>query len=106
MLIAFDRDEAGDRGAEMVAKRLMTEGLECFRLFFPKGMDANEYACAVKPAEKSLGVVIRSAQWMGRGVKPAQAARPVHPAGRRSAAIRASSQRPRRLLPLRNPHPL
>ena len=34
-------------------------------------MDANAYACAVKPAEKSLGVVIRSAQWMGQGVKPA-----------------------------------
>ena len=70
VLIAFDRDEAGDRGAEAVAKRLMTEGLECFRLLFPKGMDANAYACTVKPAEKSLGLVIRAAQWMGRGVKP------------------------------------
>ena len=55
ILIAFDRDEAGDRGAEALAKRLMAEGLECFRLLFPKGMDANEYACAVKPADKSLG---------------------------------------------------
>ncbi len=34
-------------------------------------MDANAYACTVKPAEKSLGVVIRAAQWLGRGVKPA-----------------------------------
>ena len=73
ILIAFDRDEAGDRGAEAAAQRLIREGLECFRLLFPKGMDANAYACAVKPAEKSLGVVIRSAQWMGRGVKPVQA---------------------------------
>jgi DNA primase len=73
VLIAFDRDEAGDRGAEAVAKRLMAEGLECHRLLFPKGMDANAYACAVKPTEKSLGVVIRSAQWMGRGVKPSRA---------------------------------
>jgi DNA primase len=70
ILIAFDRDEAGDRGAEVVAERLTAEGLECFRLLFPKGMDANAYACAVKPAEKSLGVVIRSAQWLGRGAKP------------------------------------
>ncbi len=54
MLIAFDRDEAGDRGAEALAVRLMAEGLECFRLLFPKGMDANAYACAVKPADKSL----------------------------------------------------
>ena len=71
ILIAFDRDEAGDRGAEAVAQRLTAEGLDCFRLQFPKGMDANAYACAVKPAEKSLGVVIRSAQWLGQGAKPA-----------------------------------
>ena len=71
ILIAFDRDEAGDRGAEALSKRLTAEGLDCFRLLFPKGMDANAYACAVKPAEKSLGVVIRSAQWLGQGAKPA-----------------------------------
>ena len=70
ILIAFDRDEAGDRGAEAVAKRLVAEGLDCFRLLFPKGMDANAYACAVKPAEKSLGVVIRSAEWLGQGARP------------------------------------
>jgi len=68
ILIAFDRDEAGDRGAEAVAKRINLEGLDCFRLLFPKGMDANAYACTVKPAEKSLSVVIRSAQWLGQGV--------------------------------------
>jgi DNA primase len=71
ILIAFDRDEAGDRGAEAVAQRLTAEGLDCFRLLFPKGMDANAYACTVKPAEKSLGIVIRSAQWLGQGAKPA-----------------------------------
>jgi DNA primase len=71
VLVAFDRDEAGDRGAEAVAKQLTAEGLDCFRLLFPKGMDANAYACTVKPAEKSLGVVIRSAEWLGQGAKPA-----------------------------------
>ena len=78
ILIAFDRDEAGDRGAEAVAQRLMAEGLECYRLLFPKGMDANAYACSVKPAEKSLGVVIRAAQWMGRGAKPMLTAHAAH----------------------------
>lgn len=77
VLIAFDRDEAGDRGAEALAKRLMAEGLECFRLLFPKGEDANSYALAVKPATKSLGVVIRSAEWMGQGTKPALTTRAV-----------------------------
>ena len=76
ILIAFDRDEAGDRGAEAAAQRLIAEDLECYRLLFPKGMDANAYACSVKPAEKSLGVVIRAAQWMGRGAKALQATRP------------------------------
>jgi DNA primase len=71
ILIAFDRDEAGDRGAAALAKQLTAEGLDCFRLLFPKGMDANAYACTVKPAEKSLGVVIRSAEWLGQGAKPA-----------------------------------
>jgi DNA primase len=80
ILIAFDRDEAGERGAEIVAKRLMAEGLECFRLLFPKGMDANGYACAVRPAEKSLGVVIRAAQWLGRGAKPTLTTQVVHDA--------------------------
>jgi DNA primase catalytic core len=70
VLIAFDRDEAGDRAAETVAKRLMAEGLQAFRLLFPKGEDANSYARMVKPPEKSLGVVIRSAQWLGNGAKP------------------------------------
>jgi DNA primase len=77
ILIAFDRDEAGDRGAEAVAKRLIPEGLDCFRLKFPKGEDANSYALAVKPAAKALGVVIRSAEWLGQGAKPALTTRAV-----------------------------
>ena len=73
VLIAFDRDDAGERGAEKVAERLMAEGLECYRIQFPKGMDANEYACKVTPAEKSLGLVIRKAVWLGKGTPPAEA---------------------------------
>jgi DNA primase len=65
ILIAYDRDEAGEKAAASLAEKLMAQGLECFRLHFPKGMDANEYALAVKPAEKSLGVLIRSAIWLG-----------------------------------------
>ena len=37
-------------------------------------MDANAYASSVKPPEKSLGVVIRAAQWMGRGATAVQTA--------------------------------
>ena len=65
VLIAYDRDDAGERAAEALAEKLIACGIECFRIHFPKGMDANEYALTVKPAEKSLGVLIRSAIWMG-----------------------------------------
>ena len=70
MLIAYDRDEAGERAAEKLSQQLMAEGLECYRIQFPKGMDANEYALKVTPAAKSLGLVIRKAQWLGKGEAP------------------------------------
>ena len=71
MLIAYDRDEAGDRAAEKLAGQLTDAGLDAYRIQFPKGMDANEYALKVTPAAKSLGVVIRKAQWLGKGEAPA-----------------------------------
>jgi DNA primase catalytic core len=72
VLIAFDRDDAGERGADKVAERLLACGIECFRIHFPKGMDANEYAQKVAPASKSLGLVIRKAVWLGQGQAPAR----------------------------------
>jgi DNA primase len=65
VLIAYDRDDAGEKAAAALAEKLIACGIECFRIHFPKGMDANEYALTVKPAEKSLGVLIRSAIWLG-----------------------------------------
>jgi DNA primase len=67
VLIAYDRDDAGESAAEKLAKKLTAEGLDCYRVLFPKGMDANEYALKVGPAAKRLGVAIRSAQWLGKG---------------------------------------
>ena len=48
----------------------MAAGIECFRVLFPKGMDANEYASKVTPASQSLALVLRQAQWMGAGKAP------------------------------------
>ncbi len=70
VLIAYDRDEAGESAAQKLAEKLIAEGLDCYRIQFPKGMDANDYALHVQPAEKSLGVVIRSALWLGKGKAP------------------------------------
>jgi len=70
VLIAYDRDEPGERAAGKLAEQLIAEGLECYRIQFPKGMDANEYALKVKPTDKSLGLVIRKAVWLGKGPTP------------------------------------
>jgi len=71
VLIAYDRDDAGERASIALAERLQSQGIECFRVQFPKRMDANEYACKVQPAEKSLGVLVRNAVWLGKGKPPA-----------------------------------
>lgn len=67
VLIAYDRDEAGERGASDVAKRLQPLGIACYRVEFPHGLDANAYARKVQPAEKSLDLVLRHARYMGEG---------------------------------------
>jgi DNA primase catalytic core len=82
VLIAYDRDEAGERAAEKLAKQLTAEGLDCYRIQFPRGMDANEYALKVTPAPKSLGLVIRKAQWLGKGEAPPRTATGIEPAAK------------------------
>ncbi len=70
VLIAYDRDAAGDAAAEKLAASLIAAGIACYRVRFPHGMDANEYALKVTPASQSLGVALRSAEWIGNGVAP------------------------------------
>ena len=67
ILIAYDRDEAGDAAAQKLSERLQAEGLESWRIRFPRGMDANEYALKVQPASQSLAAAVRSAEWLGKG---------------------------------------
>lgn len=67
VLIAFDRDAAGNRAAEALAERLAGEGLDVFRVLLPKGMDVNEYALTMTPAAKSLELAFRKAEWMVNG---------------------------------------
>ncbi len=68
VLIAYDRDEAGNTAAEKVAKALNKNGIDAYRIQFPKNMDANEYALKMTPPQKSLGLVIRKAEPMGKVV--------------------------------------
>jgi DNA primase len=66
--IAYDRDDAGESAAAALAEELMAGGIECWRVQFPKGMDANEYALA----GKSLEAAIHAAVWLGKGVQAAK----------------------------------
>jgi len=68
--IAYDADDAGERAAQRDAERFRAHGVEVFRVKFPHGMDANEYACKVTPADKSLALLLNSAAWQGAGARP------------------------------------
>ncbi|MDP9933642.1 CHC2 zinc finger domain-containing protein [Variovorax paradoxus] len=67
VLIAYDRDEAGERAAEKLGQQLIAEGLEVLRVVFPQGMDANEYARKMSPPAQALALVLRQARWIGSG---------------------------------------
>jgi DNA primase catalytic core len=75
VVIAFDRDAAGERGAEALGARFIEAGIEALSVQFPRGLDANEYALKVKPAHQSLGLVLRQARWLGRGTPTVKAAK-------------------------------
>ncbi len=82
VFIAYDRDDAGDAAAAELAKRLSREQIGCFRVAFPRGMDANEYALKVTPASQSLALLMRTAEWVSGPTKlcvaaPASAALPL-----------------------------
>ncbi|HZW12914.1 MAG TPA: CHC2 zinc finger domain-containing protein [Noviherbaspirillum sp.] len=87
VLIAYDNDEAGNRAAEKLAERLNAIGIACYRIQFPHGMDANEYALKVTPASHALGLLVKNAAWMGKDEAPQRLALPAQPAA--PAAIKA-----------------
>jgi DNA primase catalytic core len=68
--IAYDRDDAGEKAAVKHAEELMQMGIECFRVQFPRGQDANEFARKQQPAAKWLGMSLTSAAWLGKGQRP------------------------------------
>ncbi len=89
VLIAFDRDDAGDRGAAALADRLGAEGVECFRVVFPAGQDANSFATQVEEPAGALAQLLREAVWIARASRP-RARRLLSPSRRRSSAARAA----------------
>ena len=57
VLIAYDHDPAGDEAANTLATDLMAGGVECFRILFPYGTDANDVAVAA-PNRPTLSVAV------------------------------------------------
>lgn len=103
--LAYDADAAGDGAAEALAEELMAQGIECFRVRFPKGMDANEYALKVQPPDRSLGVLLRGAAWLGKGLgkerKPAMSppAIPVPPEPEPTSSVPVADEDENKTLP-------
>ncbi|MCL6385156.1 toprim domain-containing protein, partial [Pectobacterium carotovorum subsp. carotovorum] len=94
VLIAYDRDEVGDRGAEAVAGDLLESGIEAWRVQFPQGLDANAYTLKSGNPEAALGLALEQAQWMGKGAGPGVVfshETPVSEAGVAASSLAASA---------------
>jgi DNA primase catalytic core len=65
VFLSFDRDPSGDEGTAAAAAQLAAHGIECLRVMFPPGLDANAYALKVTPPEKALGLLLRSTLPLG-----------------------------------------
>ncbi|MFU9139264.1 toprim domain-containing protein, partial [Erwinia tasmaniensis] len=68
VMIAFDRDEAGDRGAEAVAGELNGAGIDAWRVRFPAGLDANAYAVKSGNPESALALALEQSVRMAAPV--------------------------------------
>jgi DNA primase catalytic core len=77
VLIAYDADDAGDQAAAKLADRLGGEGIECLRVLFGAGMDANALITSVDDPADALAELLQGAVPIGSGPSPAR--RPVEP---------------------------
>jgi DNA primase len=70
VLIAYDNDDAGNKAAATLARSLLEDGVECFRVGLPAGADVNDVAVAARNPTDVLGRALRTATWMGKGSAP------------------------------------
>lgn len=63
--IAYDADEAGERAAARDVAKLQAIGIECHRVRFPWGEDANSFARSA--GGDALKRAVRQAEWLGAG---------------------------------------
>ena len=72
VLVAFDADHAGDKAAAKLSAQMIAEGIEVFRVEFPKGQDANDVVVSSRNPGDALGGLVRKASWMGTGPAPSR----------------------------------
>jgi DNA primase len=70
VLLAMRRDSEGDRCAEALAETLALRGVSSYRVQFPAGQDANDFARGADDPARALGRALRSAVWLGQGKAP------------------------------------
>jgi DNA primase catalytic core len=90
IFLAYDRDDAGEGAAQSLAEELLAMGIDCYRVQFPKNMDANEYALKVTPAAKSLGMLLNKAAWLGKGQRPTVTV--IEPVSEKPSAIEGKTE--------------
>jgi len=73
--LAFDADESGEKAAGQVAAKLQAVGIECHRVKFPWGSDANSYA--LDQGAEALRHAVQSAEWLGAGTPSTKVALPL-----------------------------
>ena len=65
VLIAYDRDEGGDKAALLLAEELNQTGIECYRVVLPVNRDINELACQSDNPRQMLKECLHQAQLIG-----------------------------------------
>ena len=79
VLVAYDGDDAGDQGAASLAERLGGEGIECSRVLFPAGIDANAMITSVDDPAGALAGLLAGAVPIGSGPSAARRPTPTSP---------------------------
>lgn len=70
VVIAYDHDEAGERAAVALARKLAGEGIACRRAVLPPGLDVNAYAQSVEQPDLALAQLVRNAQPIAEEATP------------------------------------
>ena len=73
VLIAYGNTEAENTASRSLIEQLLVNGIECFRIEFPSGLNANNLVLQSKQPSQRLGALIRGASWLGKGQRPQQA---------------------------------